>query len=174
MIRGDFRFFRRQKNHAKSHFFGIIKKKHVLICWATAPKFLINKVNIVHNKIVRCLTFAKSCSPVWPSFTSLNILPLDIMIQIEWGKTLYKFQHDLLPNAFNSYFNRPRHQHLTRFAKQLNFEVVRITFAREKSLLKYIGPKIWSEVPLPIKKSRSLKIFVSSYRTHLLESYDPP
>ena len=90
------------------------------------------------------------------------------------GKTLYKFQHDLLPNAFNSYFNRPRHQHLTRFAKQLNFEVVRITFAREKSLLKYIGPKIWSEVPLPIKKSRSLKIFVSSYRTHLLESYDPP
>ena len=149
------------------------KLRYGLICWATASKFLLDKVNVVHNKIVRCLTFSKSCSPAWPSYNSLNVLPLEILTEIEWGKTLYKFQHDMLPKAFNEYFNRPRHQHSTRFANQLNFEMVRINLAREKSLLKYIGPKKWSEIPLPIKKSRSLKVFISSFREHLLEHFDP-
>ena len=96
------------------------------------------------------------------------------MTKIEWGKTLYKFQQGLLPDAFDSYFNRPWHQYSTRFANKLNYEVVRIYLACEKSLLKYIGPKIWSEVPLPIKKSRSLKVFISSFREHLLDNFDPP
>ena len=150
------------------------KLRYGLICWATASKFLLNKVNVVHNKIVRCLTFAKSCYPVWPSFSTLKVLPLDIMIEIEWGKTLYKFQQNMLPKAFNNYFSTPRHQHSTRFAKQLNFEVVRIKFAREKALLNYIGPNVWNGIPLSIKKSKSLKVFISKLRTYLLENYDPP
>ena len=150
------------------------KLRYGLICWATASKFLLDKVNVMHNKIVRCLTFSKSCSPAWPLYNSLNVLPLDILTKMEWGKTLYKFQQGSLPDAFNSYFNRPRHQYSTRFANQLNFEVVRINLACEKSLLKYIGPKIWSEVPLSIKESRSVKVFVNSFREYLLETFDPP
>ena len=150
------------------------KLRYGLICWATASKFLLDKVNVVHNKIVRCITFSKSCSPAWPSYTSLDVLPLDILTKIEWGKTLYKFQQGLLPDVFNNYFNRPRHQYSTRFANQLNFEVVRINLACEKSLLKYIGPKIWSNIPLSIKESRSVKVFVNKFREYLLENFDPP
>ena len=53
----------------------------------------------------------------------------------------------------------------------LKFEVVRISSAKEKSLLKYYGPKVWADIPLLIKNSQSLKVFIHSYRTHLIGNY---
>ena len=32
------------------------KLRYGLICWATAPKYLLNKVNVIHNKIIFLLT----------------------------------------------------------------------------------------------------------------------
>ena len=148
------------------------KLRYGLICWATASSFLLNKVNVAHNKIARYLTFSKACSRVWPLYCELKVMPLDILIKLEWGKVMFKFQNDMLPKAFDCYFTRPRHHHATRYAKQKNFEQVRTSNAKERTLLKYIGPKIWSEIPLHIKEAHSFKIFIAMYRTHLIEAYD--
>ena len=147
------------------------KLRYGLICWATASAFLLNKVNVVHNKIVRYLTFSKACSRAWPLYCQLKVLPLDILIELEWGKIMYKFQNKMLPKAFDFYFTKPTHHHATRYAKK-NFEQVRINSAKEITLLKVIGPKKWSKIPLPIKDAFSLKIFIGKYRTHLIDSYD--
>ena len=117
------------------------KLRYGLICWATAPKFLLDKVDVAHNKIVRYLTFSKACSRAWPLYSKLNILPLDILKELEWGKIMYKYQNNMLPKAFNHYFKRPNHHHGTRYAKQNNFEKTRTNNAKEKSLMKHIGPK---------------------------------
>ena len=90
------------------------KLRYGLICWATASNTLLHKVNVIHDKIVRYMTFSKPCSRVWPHYCTLKIQPLDILIKLEWGKTMYKFQNKMLPKAFDSYFNKPRHQHATR------------------------------------------------------------
>ena len=148
------------------------KLRYGLICWATAPQFLLNKVNVVHNKAVRYLTFSKACSRVWPLFCKLDVLPLDILIELEWGKIMYKYENKMLPAAFSSYFQRPTHQYGTRFAKQKNFEISRINNAMEKSMLKHIGPKKWSSIPISMKEAPFLKTFVRLYRTHLIENYD--
>ena len=80
----------------------------------------------------------------------------------------------MLPEVFNSYFQKPAHQHSTRFAStHNNFALVRITSAKEKSLLKYIGPKVWADIPLQIKNAPSLKVFVNFYRNHLIGNYNP-
>ena len=89
--------------------------RYGLICWGTANQNLLQKVNVIHNRIVRYLTFSLPCSTVWPLYCSLKILPLDILIQIEWGKTMYKFQNKMLPLAFEKYFRKPNHNHATRF-----------------------------------------------------------
>ena len=34
------------------------KLRYGLICWATASKFLLDKVDVAHNKVVRYLTFS--------------------------------------------------------------------------------------------------------------------
>ena len=148
------------------------KLRYGLICWATASKFLLEKINVVHNKVVRYLTFSKACSRAWPLYCSLDVLPLEILIELEWGKIMYKYQNKMLPAAFDSYFNRPRHHYGTRYAKQENFEIVRINNAKEKSLLKCIGPTKWSHIPTTMKEAPFLKTFVSLYRTHLIDSHE--
>ena len=110
---------------------------------------------------------------MWPLYCKVKILPLDILIQIEYGKTMFKFQRGLLPEVFNNYFSKPSHNHNTRFAtSNENFEIHRINTAAEKSLLKHIGPKIWSNIPTNIKQCMSLKVFVKSYRNHLIGHYE--
>ena len=152
------------------HSLAVQKLRYGLICWATASNFLLNKVNVIHNKIVRYLTFARACDPAWPLYCELKVLPLQIMIELEWGKYMYKFQNNMLPKAFDCYFRKPRHQHATRYAMNKNFELTRINNAKEKSLLKCIGPKKWSGIPLNIKEAASLKIFVNMYKTHLIDT----
>ena len=149
------------------------KLRYGLICWATANKTLLDKINVAHNTIVTYLTFSKRCSRMWPLYGQLKVLPLNVLIQIEQAKTMYKFEHKMLPQVFDNYFLKPTHQHNTRYASTLNnFQVVRISSAKEKSLLKYYGPKVWASIPLDIKNSLSLKVFINSYRNHLIGNYN--
>ena len=104
-----------------------------------------------------------------PLYNQLKVLSLKILIEIEQGKTMYKYCNNLLPEVFGDYFKTPAHHYRTRYAKiNKNFEKMQITTNRDKSLLKFIGPKAWSEIPLQIKDSLSLKVFVNSYRNRLL------
>ena len=74
---------------------------------------------------------------------------------------MYKVEKKILPQVFGGYFQKPAHPHNTCFAAlQNNYAIVRITSAKEKSLLKYIGPKVWADIPLEIKNAASLKVFI--------------
>ena len=106
------------------------KLRYGLICWATAPNFLRQKINVLHDKIVRCINFSKPCCRVKPLYLKLDIQPLDILCEIEWGKIMYKFQNGMLPRAFDCYFKKPSHRHATRYVSRNNFEQIK------KALLK--------------------------------------
>ena len=148
------------------------KLRYGLICWATATKSILDKVNVAHNKIITYLTFSKRCSRMWPLYSQIKVLPLDILIQVEQAKTMFKFETEKLPQVFDKYFRKPSHQHNTRFAStQKNFQYLRITSAQERSLLKYYGPKVWASIPVHIKNAESLKEFVKLYRSHQIENY---
>ena len=103
------------------------KLRYGLICWATAPAFLLNKINVLHNKIVRYMTFSQACSRAAPLYRQLNNQPLDILMEMEWGKIMYRFQNQLLPKVFECYSSRPKHEHNTRYATRNNFEQVRVS-----------------------------------------------
>ena len=79
------------------------KLRYGLICWASASQFLLDKVNVVHNKIITYMTFEKRNRPIWPLYCQLNVLPLSLLIQIEYAKTMYKFENKLLPQVFENY-----------------------------------------------------------------------
>ena len=148
------------------------KLRYGLICWATANKTLLDKINVAHNTIITYLTFSKRCSRMWPLYCQLKVLPLNVLIQIEQAKTMYKYEHKMLPPIFDEYFKKPRHQHNTRYAcLHNNFEMIRISSAKESSLLKYYGPKVWASIPTHIKNAQSLKVFIHFYRNHLIGNY---
>ncbi len=134
---------------------------------------MLNKVNVAHNRIITYLAISKRCARMrWPLYCKIKVLPLDILISIEYGKTMYKFQKKLLPPVFDSYFNKPSHSHSTRFSSNNNFCLTRAESAKDYSLLRYIGPKTWLQIPINIRESLSLKVFVNSYRNHLIGNYD--
>ena len=86
---------------------------------------------------------------------------------------MYKFEHKMLPKVFDQYFKKPSHGDNTRFASSHNnFELFRIASAKETSLLKYYGPKVWASIPLDIKNAKSLKVFINFYRNNLIGNYD--
>ena len=64
------------------------KLRYGLICWATANKSTLNKLNVIHNKIITYMAFSKRCVRMWPLYCDLKILPLDILIDIEYAKTM--------------------------------------------------------------------------------------
>ena len=96
------------------------KLRYGLVCWATANKTLLDKINVAHNTVITYLTFSKWCSRMWPLYCQLKVLPLDILIQIEQAKTMYKFEHKMLPQVFDNYFQKPTHCHNTRYASTHN------------------------------------------------------
>ena len=59
------------------------KLRYGLICWATANKLLLNKVNVAHNRIITYLAFSKRCVRMWPLYCKVKVLPVDILIAIE-------------------------------------------------------------------------------------------
>ena len=110
------------------------KLRYGLICWATAAKTLLDKVRVAHNKIITYMTFSKRCSRMWPLYCKLKVLPLDIMIKIEHAKAMYKFENKMLPEAFDSYFQRPSHHHNTRYSTtNNNFVMTRAITAKDKT-----------------------------------------
>ena len=149
------------------------KLRYGLACWATAAQSLLDKVIVAHNKIITYMTFSKRCSRLWPLYCQLKVLPLDIFSKIEHAKLMYKFENKMLPEVFDDYFRKPSHEHNTRFASaQNNYAMVRISSAKEKSLLKYIGPRVWADIPVQIKNAASLKVFINFYRNHLIGNYN--
>ena len=75
----------------------------------------------------------------------------------------------MLPKAFDCYFKRPTHRHATRYAtNQNNFDQIRISSAKEKTLLKVIGPKKWSEILAEIKNTPHFTSFKRMYTDHLV------
>ena len=64
------------------------KLRYGLICWATADKFLLDKVESAYDKIVTCMTFSKRCSNMKPLYNQLKVLPLNVLIRIEQAKII--------------------------------------------------------------------------------------
>ena len=91
---------------------------------------------------------------------------------MEHGKLMYKYNHNMLPSVFKHYIKKPTHIHYTRFADENKLARISINTTKEESMLKYLGPKRWISIPLNIKQSLSLKVFIKSYRIHLIGNFD--
>ena len=73
--------------------------------------------------------------------------------------------------TFNHYITKPTHFYKTRFSKENKLSRIHIESAKDESMLKSLGPKSWIKIPSPIKQSLSLKVFIKSYRDHLIGNF---
>ena len=146
--------------------------RYGILCWGTAAKTHLNKLNVIHNRVVRNITYKNRRDSAGPIYKLLNILPLSGLLLSEQSKFIYQFTNNLLPPIFDSYMTRPDHSHDTRYSSSQNFNRVRVRTNRAKNTIECTGPIVWSSIPHEIKKADTFSIFKKKLKAHLLENHD--
>ena len=144
--------------------------RYGILCWGTAAKTHLNKLNVIHNRVVRNITYNHRRVSAGPIYEELNVLPLNDLLMSEQAKFIYQFANNLLPPIFDSYMARPTHNHNTRYVSNLNFNRIRVRTNRAQNTLQCLGPRVWSKIPLEIKQACTFSLFKKKMKTHLLQS----
>ena len=140
--------------------------RYGILCWGTATKTLLNKLNVIHNRVVRNITYNNRRASAGPIYKSLDILPLNGLLLCEQAKFIYQYTNNMLPSVFNNYLNRPDHNHNTRYTTNLNFSRVRARTIRGQTSIECLGPRVWSIIPNEIKLANTLGIFKKKLKAY--------
>lgn len=106
-----------------------------------------------------------------PLYAKLKILKFKDLRTLEVAKVMHQHSANLLPRAFDDYFIKQStvHSHRTRSVSRGSLFVRRCTLKRTQNSLRYLGVKIWNDLPLEIKKlsypnfKSKLKSYLSSF-----------
>ena len=84
-----------------------------------------------------------------------KILEIPDLFQLSVAKFMYSFYNGGLPNHFDNYFAEIAsvHRYQTRLASLQKYYLPRMKTSLGQLCLKYIGPKIWSNIPEKLKSS---------------------
>jgi len=82
-----------------------------------------------------------------------NILTINNLFKISASKFMHSYENNQLPSYFNQYVNSIQtvHKYTTRLACSKKFFLPRVKSYQEQCSLKFIGPKVWSEISDHIK-----------------------
>ena len=98
--------------------------RHCIVSWGTATNSVLQSLEVVHNNILRTITYSNIRCHITPLYKSLNILKLHDIYKLELAKLLHKFYHEMLPTSFK-----------TCFRKWLNFIVITQDVQPTKTIL---------------------------------------
>ena len=134
--------------------------RYGLCTWGTASKGQLKGLNQIHDKIIRFMTFSKPCANCQPLYKSLEILPLESLLQLEQAKFMFKSYQKSLPAVFSTYVSKPNHNYSTSYARSSNFSMVHSgSSTKVQKSIRYLGPKIWASTPFETKQSTSVRCF---------------
>jgi len=107
----------------------------------------------LQNKAVRTLEFNKTKTPVL--YSKHKILEIPDLFQLLVAKFMYSFHNGGLPNYFDNYFAEIAsvHKYQTRLVSPRKYYLHRMKTPLSQFSLKYIGPKMWSNIPQNLKSS---------------------
>ena len=146
--------------------------RYGILGWSTASKHQIHRLEVLQNRALRLIDFSPIGTTILPIYSQFNILPLNYLIELERANYMYSFSRGLLPIVFRSYCTQPQHRYPTRYSKT-NYVQVRFKSKFDKTSMKTIGPKIWSDISpdmkaLPFRKTFSKhlkKLYISRLPT---------
>lgn len=148
--------------------------RYGLCTWGTASKGQLKGLNQIHDKIIRFMTFSKPCANCQPLYKSLEILPLESLLQLEQAKFMFKSYQKSLPAVFSTYVSKPNHNYSTSYARSSNFSMVHSgSSTKVQKSIRYLGPKIWASTPFETKQSTSVKMFSVTLKKYLVENMFP-
>jgi len=112
--------------------------KYCIVSLGTATNSVLQPLEVVHNNILRAITYNNYRCHISPLYKSLNILKLYDIYKLELPKLIHKFHHEMLPTSFSDLFQKTAefHCHNTRYATNQNYFIQQVsTNAGKKQFL---------------------------------------
>jgi len=79
--------------------------------WGGVGITTVNQLNVLHNKIIRAMTYSSFRTKITPLYKNLNLLKLDDSYSLELGKIMHQFHSGNFPDNFNRLFTTVNHVH---------------------------------------------------------------
>ena len=145
---------------------------HALPIWAFTRQTYLLKLKRLQNKVIRIIAKAPLKSKLTPQYKKYQILKLEDFYLLEIGKIMYLFSHDKLPTRFCHYFyyNANSYTYTTRISSINSLHLPRFTTVRTQRSIKYIGVKVWNNIPHNIKQL-TYQRFITAYKQQLLDQF---
>jgi hypothetical protein len=142
--------------------------------WGLATHSLINDLYIKQKAAIRIITNSKYNSHTAPLFKSLNILPLPLLINYSYINIMHRHHFRKLPAGLLDTWSTIRNRINETGALNLRHEENYITpFARTDHLSRFpltLCPKLWNNLPNPLKNICNINSFNDNLKDHLLEN----
>ena len=157
--------------------------------WCSADKSHLDKILLAQKRLVRMMTFNDirldnhSFPPSNPLFHRLGILKINDIYKLTISKFVYRSLENSVPSNFlnwfrpisqiHNYFTRSRGNNINNTSihgKNLYIPHGRTNHYGLKKT-KVLGPKIWNDIPLSIRKKNSLTSFVNGLKSSIFNSY---
>jgi len=100
------------KNSAQHEIIAILKMLYYsfvccllqLMLWGTVNNSVPQPLNVLHNNILKILTFSNYSCHVTPLYKNLNVLKLNDINPIELAKCMHKLHHGALHKIYDHFF----------------------------------------------------------------------
>jgi len=120
--------------------------KYCIVSWGTATNCVLQPLEVVHNDILRTITYNNYICHIAPLYKSHNILKLHGIYILELAKLMHKFHHEMLPTSFKDLFQKTAEVHCynTRCATNQNYFMQQVSTNAGKKTISHRGATLWA------------------------------
>ena len=140
--------------------------------WGATYKSYLMKLKRLQNKASRIISKTKIRGKITPQYYKYEILKLEDLYNFEIAKLMHQFAHSKLPPNFNHYFaySSDVSSYSTRHTSSNDIFLPQFMSSKTQHSIKYIGAKIWNNIPSDLKNASYSKL-KESYKKFRLSKY---
>ena len=133
---------------------------YTIEAWYNAPKTVINSVEVLQRKIIRCVNFLDTRERTDSYFKQANLLPIKSIFEFKISLYMYKTINDplydpLLLTKLRTF--QDQHGHFTR--NRDSYVIPRFKRKRTNAHIHYSCITLWNQIPDNVKQASTLTSF---------------
>ena len=148
-------------------FHSLIHIRYCITTWCFGHNVLLNKLQKICNKFMKMIFISKSIKNSKKTKITNIMYNIQQLYKLNIAIFMHNFFNKQLPTAFNNAFQTKTSNVITRSNSQIIPISCKNTVSKQS--IRYIGPKIWNQLPTSIKKSNSLSAFNKKAKVFFLE-----
>ena len=144
--------------------------RYGIASWGSAKTTALSKLRSLQNKVVRYITLSSPSTNLTDKYAKLDIQTLDELYMLEVGKFMFKSSSLSLPSSFDDYFLNIDHLYNTRSRGNGDLSLPRPRTNLGKQSIKYMGVKIWNNIPPATRRSLTYDSFCTQMKSFIKQN----